>query len=134
MIDPFLEPTIDSLNDGARWWDVQLESQGKSMITFYPNGYPLWTPFDGHFANMHNACMALLELPKLVSFSTVQMCLLMETRVKDYDVIRIFNCENDVIDIVNNHDGTWSCDRTDRVLRDGNDFYRLWREGEFDRG
>ena len=35
--------------------------------------------------------------------------------------------------IVNNHDGTYSCDRTQRTLRRVNDFFHLWENGEFER-
>lgn len=101
-----------------------------SEVAFYPNGRPLFTSRDdADFINTYDTCM--LVLAARMSFETMQMCLLMEPYVKEYDHIRIVNRDSDVVDIVNNHDGTWSCDRTDRVLRDGNDFYRLWQEGEF---
>ena len=40
--------------------------------------------------------------------------------------------DDDVIEIVNNNDGTYSCDRTSRTLRRANKFFRLWENGEFD--
>jgi len=62
---------------------------------------------------------------------TTQMCML--NHVKDYDLICIVDGPDDVIEIANNHDGTYSCDRTQRVLRRSNNFFHLWENGEFDR-
>lgn len=64
-----------------------------------------------------------------LDIKTTQMCML--NKVKDYDVIRIAEGPDDVIEITNNHDGTYSCDRTQRVLRRTNDFFKLWENGEF---
>lgn len=62
---------------------------------------------------------------------TTQMCML--NKVKDYDVIRIVEDHDDVIEIINNGDGSYSCDRTDRTLRRVNSFFHLWENGEFRR-
>jgi hypothetical protein len=59
------------------------------------------------------------------------MCLL--NKVKDYDLIRIVEGPADVIEIINNHDGSYSCDRTDRTLRRVHSFFHLWENGEFRR-
>ena len=58
------------------------------------------------------------------------MCML--DHVKDYDLIRIVNSDDDMAEITNNHDGTYSCDRTQRTLRRANNFFHLWENGEFD--
>ena len=93
------------------------------VATFYP------TPYGSMLAtHTYETSMRFIENEQNVH--TTQMCTLNE--VKDYDVIRIIEGPDDVIEIVNNHDGTYSCDRTQRVLRRINNFFRLWENGEFD--
>jgi len=58
------------------------------------------------------------------------MCLLND--VKDYDVIRIVSNPTDVVEIINNHDKTYECDRTKKELRVVHNFFKLWENGEFD--
>lgn len=93
------------------------------MATFYPNDYEELT--------IHTYRVAREAADNGMSMSTTQMCLL--NKVKDYDVIRIVEGPDDVIKIVNNGDGTYSCDRTDRTLRRVNSFFHLWENGEFRR-
>ena len=103
-----------------------------SEITFLPNSSSDYSP---HFGVVeHSFGGAMRKAGELTSFSTSQMALLAEQEVKGYDIIRIVNKSTDVCVIRNDHDGTWSCDRTQRDLRDAHNFYRLWRGGEFDRG
>ena len=78
---------------------------------------------------MHTYHSALAEIEAGRDVRTTQMCML--NHVKDYDRIRIIRAD-DAIDIFNNHDGTYSCDRTSRQLRVGSDFFHLWENGEFD--
>ncbi len=92
--------------------------------TFYP------TPYGAMLATYaYEASMRFIE--NELNVQTMQMCLL--NKVKDYDVIRIVEGPDDVIEIVNNHDGTYSCGRTQRTLRRANDFFHLWENGEFER-
>lgn len=93
------------------------------VATFYPSYYEELT--------VHTYESAKEIVDEGMSVRTTQMCML--NHVKGYDLIRIVNSEDDVIKIVNNHDGTYSCDRTQRVLRRVNDFFRLWENGEFER-
>ena len=79
---------------------------------------------------VHTYHSAMADIEAGRDLRTTQMCLL--NKVKDYDLIRIHSAY-DLINIFNNHDGTYSCDRTQRVLRRTNDFFRLWENGEFDR-
>lgn len=67
------------------------------------------------------------------SFRTTQMSFLSDPLVCDYDRLVIHE-SGDVFTIENNHDGTWSCDRTDRQLRYGHNLFRLWQGGEFGSG
>ena len=91
------------------------------VATFYPSYYEELT--------VHTYESAKEIVDEGVSVRTTQMCLL--NKVKDYDLVRIHSAY-DIINIFNNHDGTYSCDRTQRVLRRGNDFFKLWENGEFD--
>ena len=94
--------------------------------TFYPK------PHIKHcFSATHYHSTATQAIERDLDIRTTQMCML--NKVKDYDVVRIVEVPDDVIEIVNNHDGAYSCDRTQRVLRYANDFYKLWENGEFDR-
>ena len=71
------------------------------------------------------------------TFCTTQMSFLNHPMATMYDKLHIYEgvCERrGVISIINNHDGTWSCDRTDRQLRYGNNLFRLWQGGEFGPG
>lgn len=60
------------------------------------------------------------------SFVTGQMALLMRPEIAYYDHVVI-----DGALLTNNHDGTWSCDETDRRLTSASNLFRLWRAGEF---
>lgn len=96
-------------------------------ITFYPCGFPSWPAY----ADNYRKAEALMEMG--VSFSTNQMCMLMDPRLPDYDVVEIVEPGRDTVTLVNGHDSyTWECDRTDRQLRHGNNVYKLWRAGEFE--
>jgi len=92
------------------------------VATFYPSYYEELT--------VHTYESAKEIVDEGVSVRTTQMCML--NHVKGYDLIRIVNSKDDVIEIKNNHDGTYSCDRTQRTLRRANDFFHLWENGEFD--
>lgn len=91
---------------------------------FFPNGVMNLSAFHS-YASTKEAIDVGLDI------FTTQMCML--NHVKDYDLIRIVEGPDDVIEIVSNHDGTYSCDRTQRVLRRSNNFFHLWENGEFDR-
>lgn len=90
--------------------------------TFYPSSFGVIGAI-----NTYDGTLRAIELG--LELHTKQMCML--DRVKDYDIIRIVNGK-DVIEIKNNHDGTYSCDRTQRTLRRGHNFFKLWENGEFD--
>ena len=91
--------------------------------TFYPVGC-------SYIDEIHSYKTVKRMIDSGLDIKTTQMCML--NHVKDYDLIRIVNSYDDVIEIANNHDGTYSCDRTDRVLRRANSFFHLWENGEFD--
>lgn len=96
-----------------------------SVATFYPTyQYP-------DYDVDHYYDTALMGIRFGASVKTTQMCLLNE--VKDYDEIHIVNGPDDVVRIVNNHDGTYECDRTDKELRYAHNLLRLWEGGEFNR-
>lgn len=93
------------------------------VATFYPTRY----------GSTDATCtyeIAMWQVDRMLNIRTTQMCML--NHVKGYDLIRIVNSKDDVIEIKNNHDGTYSCDRTQRTLRRANDFFHLWENGEFD--
>ena len=92
------------------------------VATFYPSSFGVIGAI-----NTYDGTLRAIELG--LELHTKQMCML--DRVKDYDLIRIVNGK-DVIEIKNNHDGTYSCDRTQRMLRRGHNFFKLWENGEFD--
>lgn len=77
---------------------------------------------------IHTYHSALAEIEAGRDVCTTQMCML--NHVKDYDRIRIIRAY-DCIDIYNNHDGTYTCDRTQRRLRRVHNFFHLWENGEF---
>lgn len=97
-----------------------------STITFYPTGY-------GSLLAYHTYSATLSQLKTGEDVKTSQMCFLNSPEAKEYDLIRIVNGPDDVIEIRNNHDGTYGCDRTERELRRIHNFFRLWESGEFDR-
>lgn len=100
------------------------ESENMKTATFYP------TPYGSMLATYtYETSMRFIDNEQNVQ--TTQMCLL--NKVKDYDVIRIVEGPADVIEIINNGDGSYSCDRTDRTLRRANNFFHLWENGEFRR-
>lgn len=91
--------------------------------TFYPTPY-------GSTDAAHTYSTALYEIENGLNVRTTQMCLL--NYVKDYDVIRIVSNPTDVVEIINNHDKTYECDRTEKELRVGHNFFKLWENGVFD--
>ena len=93
--------------------------------TFYPTQH-------GLFGSMltYEATMRAIERRE-PDLRTTQMCLL--NNVKDYDLIRIVEGPDDVIEIVNNHDGIYSCDRTDKEIRMVHNLFKMWESGVFDR-
>lgn len=93
--------------------------------TFYPTQYGLF----GSMLTYEDTMRAIER--REPDLRTMQMCLLNE--VKDYDLIRIVNGQYDVIEIVNDHDGTYSCERTQRTLRRAHNLFKLWESGEFDK-
>lgn len=78
---------------------------------------------------IHTYHSALAEIEAGRDVRTTQMCML--NHVKDYDRIRIIRVD-DAIDIFNNHDGTYSCDRTDKEIRRVHNLFKMWESGEFD--
>ena len=93
------------------------------VATFYPTEY-------GSMFATHTYRNSLSQLKAGEDVETTQMCLLNEA--KDYDLIRIVSSKDDVIEIRNNHDGTYSCDRTDRELRRIHSFLHMWENGVFE--
>ena len=93
------------------------------VATFYPSYYEELT--------VHTYESAKEIVDEGMSVRTTQMCML--NHVKGYDLIRIVNSEDDVIEIVNNHDGTYSCDRTDKEIRRVHNLFKMWESGVFDR-
>lgn len=92
--------------------------------TFFPTPY-------GSMLATHTYETVMRAIERDIDISTTQMCML--NKVKDYDLIRIVEGPADVIEIINNGDGSYSCDRTDRTLRRVNSFFHLWENGEFRR-
>lgn len=99
-----------------------------SVATFYPT-YPTYICFNHSVVHYYDTALAYIH--RGANVRTTQMCLLNE--VKDYDEIRIVNGPDDVVRIVNNHDGTYGCDRTDREIRFANNLLKMWENGVFDR-
>lgn len=93
-----------------------------STATFYPNAYP----HDG-VTHSYDATLELIEHG--FDVRTTQMCLLNE--VHDYDEIRVVHPDRTIL-IVNNHDGTYECEQTDRQVRWVNNFFKMWENGIFD--
>ena len=94
------------------------------VAKFFPTPY-------GSIGATYCYSTAIREIKRDIDLKTTQMCLLNE--VKDYDVIRIVEGPDDVIEIVNNHDGTYSCDRTDKEIRRVHNLFKMWESGVFDR-
>lgn len=77
----------------------------------------------------HNWYTSLELIHKSKFFITSQMGLLDEAKLY-YDMICILD-KSKMTFITKNEDGTWNCDRTERLLRDGHSFFKLWQGGEF---
>lgn len=93
------------------------------IASFYPYGCD-WV------ALTHDWHRVVIEASAGVRISTTQMVAL--DLVKHYDEICICDCNGDsVVQIHNNHDGTYDCPQTERTLRFANRFYNLWANNEF---
>lgn len=105
-----------------------------STVTFYPAH---WHNTPDNLMMVHSHMMARSCLKRRVDLHTTQMCLLSDADAKEYDLISIQAYDfwgdlADRVDIVNNHDGTYSCDRTERTLRNAHNFFKMWENGVFD--
>ena len=109
--------------DDCRHGIEEEEAEEMRTATFYPNDYPSYA------VHTYKTVRELMDVG--MSFMTTQMCML--SHVKDYDLIRIVNSDDDVVEIRNNHDGTYECDRISRKLRRIHNFFHLWENGEFDK-
>ena len=101
------------------------------VATFYPNGTINLHSLLHSYARTKEAIDAGLDI------FTTQMCML--NHVKDYDQIDIDYNENfhdidasRIVTITNNHDGTYSCDRTDKEIRVAHNLFSLWENGGLD--
>lgn len=101
------------------------------VAVFYPNGVINCSSLLLSYARTKEAIDAGLSL------FTTQMCML--NHVKDYDRIDIdYNKDfydidhRKIVTITNNHDGTYTCDRTDKEIRGAHDLFSLWENGDFD--
>lgn len=97
-----------------------------STVTLYPTRY-------GSEGALHLYDESKVAIEKGVDVRTTQMCMLNNPHIKDYDTILIVFGDGDVAEIVNMHDKTYYCDRTQRCLRYAHNFYHLWENGEFDK-
>lgn len=103
-------------------FDDVMSDHGKQVATFCPTTYGSMFAIHTYENTRH-----LIDCGEDVT--TTQMCLI--NRAKGYDIIRIVNGPQDVIEIINNHDNTYSCDRTQRKLRRVHNLFHLWENGEF---
>ena len=97
---------------------------GSVKITFYPTLY-------GAMLAHHTYRSTLEAIESGRDVETTQMCMLNEA--KDYDLIRIVNGPDDVIEIHNNHDGTYECERAGGRLLFAHSLFKLWENGWFDK-
>ena len=97
-----------------------------STITFYPTLYGESIAY-----RAYSTSLRAIESGK--DLDTMQMALLSDPHVMDYDLIRIVQGPDDVIEIANNHDGTYECDRTDKEIRFAHNLLKMWENGVFDR-
>ena len=100
------------------WWHA------KTFVEFFPT-YSYKALNSIHFYEE-----GMKHIANKRSFQTTQMCLLNE--VKDYDFIYICYDLNKTVIIVNNHDGTYECENTDKEIRYVHNFFKLWESGVFD--
>ena len=77
----------------------------------------------------HDWYTSLMSVHNSQLFATSQMALLDEAKMY-YDIICILDTKKMIL-ISKNQDGTWDCDSTERLLRDGHSFFNLWKGGEF---
>ena len=97
-----------------------------STISFYPTLYGESIAY-----RAYSTSLRAIESGK--DLETMQMALLSNPHVMDYDLIRIVQGPDDVIAIWNNHDGTYECDRTEKEIRFAQNLLKMWESGVFDR-
>ena len=94
------------------------------VVTFYPDA-PI-----GLFV-IHSYNQATNAIEHGLSFRTTQMCML--NHVKDYDrIIIVSKIKKGVTEIINNHDGTFSCSNGHKDLLFTQNWFNLWENGEFE--
>lgn len=96
----------------------------KKVVTFYPDETT-------SLFILHSYSQVTNAIKRGLSFKTTQMCML--NHVKHYDrIIIVTKSGKGMSEIINNHDGTFSCSNLDKDIRFEQDWFRLWESGEFE--